>query len=288
LCVLGTHADRSSARAHVVLPVAGDAEREGTTTNFEGRISRLAPKVIAPGVSWPAWMVAAEIARRLDADLGFSSLEDIQAEIAECAPAHHGLRFEALGEPAWRDGVVIPLVASSVSIAPRRFDPIATPGIASADEQGAPLRVGATEEIPETYDTATTLRPSLLGAPVVEELPIPPRLDAYSLRLVLRRSLYDAGTLVSCSPSLAPLAATPAAAVHPQELARLGVASGERLRVRSERATCEVIAVADASIARHVVALGFNPAGVFDDTGVDGAALVDTSALATDVYLETI
>ena len=51
----------SSARADVVLPVASVHEWPGTTTNIEGRVMRLAQKLVAPGQSWPDWMVAAEM-----------------------------------------------------------------------------------------------------------------------------------------------------------------------------------------------------------------------------------
>src|SRR5262249_6765920 len=61
----------SVREADVVLPAAGYAERTGTTTNVEGRISRLGQKITAPGVAWPDWMIAAELAFRLKADLGF-------------------------------------------------------------------------------------------------------------------------------------------------------------------------------------------------------------------------
>ncbi|MBV9934118.1 MAG: NADH-quinone oxidoreductase subunit NuoG, partial [Actinobacteria bacterium] len=50
--------------ADVVLPAATYAERGGTTTNLEGRISRLSQKIVPPGVAWPDWMIAVELAAR--------------------------------------------------------------------------------------------------------------------------------------------------------------------------------------------------------------------------------
>ena len=64
--------------------------------------------------------------------------------------------------------------------------------------------------------------------------PAPP-LDAYSLRLVATRKLYDQGTLVQHSPSLAGLAdAAPSCGCNPYDLDRLGVAAGGRVRVTSQ------------------------------------------------------
>ncbi len=58
LIFVGTHRNGASALSGVVLPVAGDGERGGTTTNCEGRVTRLAAKVLPPGIAWPAWTVA--------------------------------------------------------------------------------------------------------------------------------------------------------------------------------------------------------------------------------------
>jgi NADH-quinone oxidoreductase subunit G len=51
----------SSWKADVVLPAAGYAERGGTTTNIEGRVSRLGQKCVPPGVAWPDWIIAVEL-----------------------------------------------------------------------------------------------------------------------------------------------------------------------------------------------------------------------------------
>ncbi|MBV9664493.1 MAG: NADH-quinone oxidoreductase subunit NuoG, partial [Actinobacteria bacterium] len=55
--------------ADVVLPAATYAERGGTTTNLEGRISRLSQKIVPPGVAWPDWMIAVELAARVGGEL---------------------------------------------------------------------------------------------------------------------------------------------------------------------------------------------------------------------------
>src|SRR5205085_12276962 len=95
--------------AHVVLPAAGFAERTGTTTNLEGRVTRVAAKVTAPGVARPDWMIAVELAAHLGADLGVSSVAELNDEIARVAPSHRGLDLTVLSTPANRDGVVVPL-----------------------------------------------------------------------------------------------------------------------------------------------------------------------------------
>jgi anaerobic selenocysteine-containing dehydrogenase len=113
-----------------------------------------------------------------------------------------------------------------------------------------------------------------------------PQLDKYSLRLVSRRQLYDAGTLVQACGSLAPLVRTTGLAANPADLDRLGVGTGDRVRVRSRRTDVVIEVVADHSMPPGVVSLGFNLAR--DESGVNAAALIDASMAVVDVRLETI
>jgi NADH-quinone oxidoreductase subunit G len=291
LVFVGTHPNASSQRAQIVLPVAGDGERGGTTTSCEGRVTRLAAKVVPPGIAWPAWTIAAEIARRLDATLGCEGVAQISTEIARVAPAYRGVDAGLLGRPGQRDGVVVPLVATPVGIGnrpPRRIDPIATPGILSVEEQGAPLDLGAV--LPAGSDGEAASREgrgatpgaglvtfSSPEAPASEE----PAKGAY--RLVVRRTLYDRGTLVNESPSLAPLAARPAVYVHPSVVDAIGVVAGALVTVRAARGALQLPVAIDDSLPPNVVLIVANLVGC-DEHGAN--ALVDASRVATDVWLE--
>jgi assimilatory nitrate reductase catalytic subunit len=55
----------TSALAHVVLPAAGWAEKDGTVTNSERRISRQRAFRPAPGAARPDWWMFAEVGRRM-------------------------------------------------------------------------------------------------------------------------------------------------------------------------------------------------------------------------------
>jgi NADH-quinone oxidoreductase subunit G len=173
-----------------------------------------------------------------------------------------------------------------IAAPPRLIDPIATPGITSVFEQGAPIRVGTGEPVggpAEDFDALPTAPGTALSMP--SAVVVAPRLDAYSHRLVLVRSLYDESTLVATSPSLHGLATAPSLRVHPSELDKLGVAPGEKVRIRSARGSIELAVTADESIDRHVVASRFTQ----DSAGeCDLASLIDASLLATDVRLETV
>ena len=96
----------SLAQATVVLAAAGFAEKRGTSTNLEGRVSLLSQKVTPPGTARADWMIAAELAVLLEGDLGLASVEEIWAEIEEVSSAHAGVSLDLLRSTAGHDGVV--------------------------------------------------------------------------------------------------------------------------------------------------------------------------------------
>ena len=285
---IATHHDQTTAAATVVLPVAGEGERTGTVTNIEGRVAPTTQKIVPPGVSWPAWMVASEIARLIGSDLGFADLFAISEEIAGLAPAYHGVNIGLANSAARREGVVVPVGPVAIRFRSPLLDPIATPGISSVEEQGAPIRLGKTASATlggdagqESSGGLQHLVRTLGAAPLV----VAPKADAYTYRLSVRRTLYDQGTLVQSSYSLAPLHAPFGLRVHPQELARLGVNDGEELTIRTSRLAHRVNVIADADLARQVVVLGARA----DAVGTVGAFdLIDAQDLVVDVRLESI
>jgi anaerobic selenocysteine-containing dehydrogenase len=108
----------------------------------------------------------------------------------------------------------------------------------------------------------------------------PPSVDAYSLRLVVTRRLYDRGTLVAASPSLAELAEPATLRLHPHDFDRLGVAAGDDVRITSNRGNVSVPTVPDPGVPRGIAHLHANKAGGRANTLVDGNAPV------TDVRVE--
>ena len=102
----------SVRQADVVMPAAGYAEVDGTTTNLEGRVSTLAQIVTPPGTAQPDWAIAADLAFRLGADLGLESIEQIGEEIEKVAPAFAGMLHD-LAAPSGADGVLVSLPSRS-------------------------------------------------------------------------------------------------------------------------------------------------------------------------------
>ncbi|MHB8457538.1 MAG: molybdopterin-dependent oxidoreductase, partial [Acidimicrobiales bacterium] len=314
LIAIDTLPSTSAQLADVVMPAAGLGERSGTTTNIEGRVTRLSQKVVPPGVARADWVIASELAECLGLDLGFERVEGIWEEIEEVAPSHRGATLASVYGPGGSDGVVIPIepVLLGQVASRRRLDPVATPGIDSVNTQGSPLLTGAAElpaggveeslDVEEAFtpgqDTTPELdsesveapsgspsRPAPLGFDA-DRWPAPPAPvpDAYSLRLVTRRSLYDHGTLVQASTSLARLVPSQQLRVRPKELEQLGVPSGGTVRLRSNRGELLVPVLADETIPAGIAMLGLNltPA---DQPGV--TSLLDSDEAAQAVRVET-
>lgn len=67
--------------ADAAIPAAAFLEKAGHLTDWEGRGQRIAPARDAIGLSRPEWRIFQELSEVLGADLGFGSLEDLQAEL---------------------------------------------------------------------------------------------------------------------------------------------------------------------------------------------------------------
>jgi NADH-quinone oxidoreductase subunit G len=311
----------SSMLADVVLPAAGYAERAGTTTNIEGRVSRLAAKVVPPGLARADWVIATELADRLGADLGFESLDGIWSEIERVAPAYSGCTLQALAAPSAGDGIVVPLKSTPVGLTlrPRRLDPIATPGIESVEEQGAPLAAGAATSPggePEATlgdegdevagGDAVASKEATLGAATPAN-PVATRSCAPGLlrfdpeawpssapgappangtwRLVVRRSLYDHGTLVQSTASLGSLARPQVLRLSPTEIDRLGVTPGDEVRVSSARGELVLAVMSDGAVPDGVGLVPFNAAAIHETSA---SVLIAHDAPFLEVTVERV
>jgi len=286
ICVDG-FSNGSNVQADVVLPSALWAERPGSATNIEGRVSRLAQKVTAPGMAWPEWMIAAELASAMELDLGASSIGELTDEIERVAPLYAGVTQGALDAPGARDGILVPLSASSSRVTIRRVlpvDPIALPGVESVEAQGAPARAGQVRAMTAIGDTSRPAsEPTTVPLPVELEAPHVEKLDQYSFRLLVLRRLFDKGSWVANSPSLLPLIPRALAMMAPSDIERLGVAKGQRVRIRSARGSIELEAVAVNGIPSQVVAVALGT-----KQADDLLELVDAARPVTDVVVETL
>ena len=87
LISIDTFMNSSNRNADIVLPAAAYGEKNGTTTNLEGRVSNVVQKITPRGTSRPDWMIATELSIALGVDIGVSSLEDLNQKLVSSVPA---------------------------------------------------------------------------------------------------------------------------------------------------------------------------------------------------------
>jgi NADH-quinone oxidoreductase subunit G len=296
-----TFSTPSTAYADVFLPAAIYTERRGSFTNIEGRVTWLGQKVTAPGSARPDWMIAVELASRLGANLGVTSLAELWAEIEVVSPLHQGVSQALLVSRRARDGVVVPLALKTtdaeLSEGPPPLDPMADPGIASAETHPDPPvnllvaargagRANGASAGPEDGHLSPPPRLQLQPADAPQaQAPQAQALQAQaSLLLATSRPMWDGGAFVQHSPSLASLHPPVELRVNPADLARLGMEPGgaARATARSGRAGVVVTAIADAGVPAGTVVMPFNLPG-------GGAGqLIDAASPVTEVSLEKL
>jgi formate dehydrogenase alpha subunit len=202
----------TAERAHVFLPAATFAEKEGTFTNSERRVQRVRAALPPPGDARPDWWITAElakrVARRVGVDVGrqfdYTGAAEIFDEMARLTPFLAGLshaRLDREGGLQW---------------------PCPTP-----DHPGT--RYLYAESFPRG-------RARFIPARQIEEAAELPD-DAYPFLLNTGRLLYHwhGGTLTRRVEGLLELAPRLEIAIHPSDARRLGVDTGGRLRVASRR-----------------------------------------------------
>jgi NADH-quinone oxidoreductase subunit G len=129
--------------ATVVFPAESYAEKEGTITHPDGRVQRLRPAIGHPDAVRFEWSVLADLARRLDLDLGVLTGAMATALLAEAVPFLGGLTLDEIGGKGvrWqeRDAATV-FPAAQLDAA----EPAPPPGAAEANGR---LRLGTFRSI---------------------------------------------------------------------------------------------------------------------------------------------
>jgi predicted molibdopterin-dependent oxidoreductase YjgC len=200
--------------AHVVLPAAGTAEKDGSVTNTDRRVQRLGVAADAPGDARPDWWILAELGRRIatmtptvsaTARLSgwhYEGPERVMEEIAAITPIYGGIRLSRLG----RNGLQWPCP--------------------TIDHPGTPiLHVGG------------ALRGRARLTPVPELPPAEVPDAAFPLVLTTGRLLehYHAGSMSRRVAGLAELAPEAFVEMDPGDASRYGLAHGAMARLRTRR-----------------------------------------------------
>jgi NADH-quinone oxidoreductase subunit G len=300
LIAVGGFLTGTSKRADVVLPPTLWGEKTGSVTNLEGRVQRVGRKVAPEGAAMDDWRIAVELALRLGADFDLATVDEVTDEMARVAPAFAGADSVLLRRA--RDGVVLPFREHSDEVVLRTrelsilaedgsgtsWDPIKvegeaiTPAAEATDESAE-----TTDESAEAPAESEPVAPALTAPALwewdgnVPNVEVPPR-DAYALRLVVGRRLYDNGRMVSEAAALERVRRPFPLRISPHDAAGLGVESGAEVRVTSGRASRELTVEIDARVPAGIAKIDFSADG-------EGAAeLIDVDAAVTDLRVETL
>ena len=82
--------------AHVVLPVACFAEKDGTYTSNDRRIQRIRKAVDPPGLSRPEWSILIDLINRMGGRETAADPADVMDEVARTSPLFAGVSYERL------------------------------------------------------------------------------------------------------------------------------------------------------------------------------------------------
>ena len=212
--------------AHVVLPAASFAEKDGTFTNTERRVQRVRKAIEPKGDSKPDWWITCQIAKRLGAEgFDFDNPLQIMDEIAQLTPSYAGISYERLEN----GGLQWPC--------PTKEHP-GTPIIHTQR-----FTRGKGRFLPLEY------KPSL-------ELPD----GEYPLILTTGRSLYHfhTGTMTRKVSGLNVLNGEELVEMNPEDAQNLGIADGDRVRVASRRGEVEARAKVTEASPPGVISMSFH------------------------------
>ncbi len=91
LVVQDTIDNRTTRLAHVVLPGAAFAEKNGSFTNMEGRIQAFAPAAQPPGQALADWQILGLLAQHMGYPEQYTTIEKIRQEIRRTVPMYAAL-----------------------------------------------------------------------------------------------------------------------------------------------------------------------------------------------------
>jgi formate dehydrogenase major subunit len=188
--------------ADVILPAAAFPEKDGTYTSTDRRVQIGRRAIDPPGQARPDWQVLIDLARRLGADWRYDSPEAVFRELCSLSPSLAGLTYGRLGTT----GAVWPLRSAEDPEQPVLF--------------GEAFPRGRGRFVPCEYAPARELPDS-----------------EYPLVLNTGRVLehWHTGTMTRRSKALDALSPAPFVEIHPADAGRLGIRSGDWVRVSSRR-----------------------------------------------------
>ena len=227
--------------AHVILPAASFAEKDGTFTNTERRVQRVRQAIAPVGSARPDWRIICELAKRMGAGgFEFGHPLEVMEEISRLAPIYGGISYERLNG----EGLQWPCP--------------------TADHPGTPV-----------LHAERFARGKGRFSPLRYEPPGEERDAGHPLILTTERSLYQyhTGSMTRRSTGLNQLDGEGFVEMHPDDALAFCISEGEKVRVVSRRGEVMARAKITAASPPGVVCMNFHfaemPTNILTNPAVD-------------------
>ncbi|MFH1009706.1 MAG: molybdopterin-dependent oxidoreductase [bacterium] len=96
LLFLGEHGNATAGIAHGVIPIAAWAEREGTYTNFQGRVQRTTRAFPPLGDALPEWEIWKFLGTEVGLTIKAKTAEEVFSDLVKNVSAFRGLSWDGL------------------------------------------------------------------------------------------------------------------------------------------------------------------------------------------------
>jgi formate dehydrogenase major subunit len=229
--------------ADVVLPASAWPEKDGTVTNTNRQVQMGRKALETPGDARQDWWITQEIARRIGCNWNYSHPRDVFAEMKDAMPSLDNISWERLQR---EDSVTYPCMAAD------------KPGEDIVFADGFPTQSGRGKLVPASI--------------------IPPdeRPDGeFPMILTTGRQLehWHTGAMTRRATVLDALEPGAVASLSPEDLSRLNVQPGTRIRVTTRRGDIELTARADNAVPQGMIFIPFcyaeAPANVLTNPALD-------------------
>jgi predicted molibdopterin-dependent oxidoreductase YjgC len=90
--------NKTAEAAHVLLPSASYAEKDGTFTNFQGRVQRIYAALAPAGDAKPECEILGALGTLMGVNGRAPDAPSLFSELARAEPAFAGLSYASLGE----------------------------------------------------------------------------------------------------------------------------------------------------------------------------------------------
>ncbi len=217
----------TAAFADVILPATAWPEKDGSVTNTDRRVQRGRKAVDAPGEAMPDLWIIQKMANQMGLYWPVREAGDVYEEMRSLMPSLSGISWQRLSE---NDAVTYPC----------------------SDEKDPGQQVVFVDDFPTENGRAKLVPARLISA---DELPD----KEFPFILMTGRKLehWHTGSMTRRADVLDHIEPSPAIDMHPEDIAQLGLNSGDTVKVKSRRGELSVELQSSLQVSKGEVFMPF-------------------------------